>query len=136
MLKAVFFDLDGTLLPMDEQEFAEGYFRFLCAKMMPSGYEPRKLIDTIWKGTAAMMANDGSKTNEQAFWDCFAGVYGKEALKDAGAFEDFYAHDFAKAKAFCKENPLARGIVDFCHSHVEKTVLSTNPIFPSTAQTV
>lgn len=29
MLKAVLFDLDGTLLPMDEKEFTEYYFGLL-----------------------------------------------------------------------------------------------------------
>lgn len=32
MLKAVIFDLDGTLLPMNEDEFTKGYFSLLCKK--------------------------------------------------------------------------------------------------------
>ena len=33
MLKAVLFDLDGTLLPMDQDKFVECYFGLLCKKM-------------------------------------------------------------------------------------------------------
>lgn len=55
MIKAILFDLDGTLLPMDQDEFTKGYFRLLAAKLAPYGYEPKTLIDTIWAGTAAMV---------------------------------------------------------------------------------
>ena len=47
-IKAILFDLDGTLLPMDQDLFTEGYFRLLAEKMAPYGYEPKKLIDAIW----------------------------------------------------------------------------------------
>lgn len=33
MIKAIFFDLDGTLLPMDEKEFTNLYFELLANKM-------------------------------------------------------------------------------------------------------
>ena len=47
MLKAVLFDLDGTLLPMDQDAFVEGYFGLLARKMIPYGYEPEKLVKAI-----------------------------------------------------------------------------------------
>ena len=55
MIKAILFDLDGTLLPMDQDEFTKGYFKLLAAKLAPYGYEPKTLIDTVWAGTAAMV---------------------------------------------------------------------------------
>ena len=48
MLKAVIFDLDGTLLPMNEDEFTQGYFSLLCKKLSKSGYEPNELINAVW----------------------------------------------------------------------------------------
>ena len=32
-LKMILFDLDGTLLPMDQDVFTESYFKLLCKKM-------------------------------------------------------------------------------------------------------
>ena len=32
-IKMVLFDLDGTLLPMDMDEFTSGYFRLLAKKL-------------------------------------------------------------------------------------------------------
>lgn len=134
MLKAVFFDLDGTLLPMDEKVFTEGYFRFLVKKVSPCGYEPKKLIDTIWKGTYLMVKNDGRKSNEEVFWDCFSSVYGENSLKDKSFFDEFYLNEFREAKSFCKENPLAKEIVSFVKKKGLKCILSTNPFFPREGQ--
>ena len=80
MLKAVFFDLDGTLLRFDENKFLKMYFQLLCEKTAKIGYEPKKLIDTIWKGTALMYHNNGDKTNEVVFWEAFQEEYGKEFI--------------------------------------------------------
>ena len=68
-ITTVLFDLDGTLLPMDQDVFVKDYFSRIAAKVAPAGYDPKQLIDTIWRGTAAMVKNDGSKTNEEAFWN-------------------------------------------------------------------
>ena len=46
--KAVLFDLDGTLLPMDQERFTKTYFQLLAAKLAPLGYDPAKLVDSIW----------------------------------------------------------------------------------------
>ena len=37
---------------------------------------PKALIGTIWKGVEAMVLNDGSMTNEDAFWKCFEEISG------------------------------------------------------------
>ena len=75
-LTTILFDLDGTLLPMDNDEFTRGYFKLLAAKMAPLGYEPKRLVDAVWTGTAAMVKNDGSRSNETAFWQAFGQIYG------------------------------------------------------------
>ena len=100
-MKIVMFDLDGTLLPMDQDVFVNGYFSFLAKKMAPHGYEPQKLVKAIWGGTAAMVKNDGTCTNEEAFWRFFTGVYGEGARADIPLFEEFYANEFQRARQFC-----------------------------------
>ena len=47
-LTTVLFDLDGTLLPMDQEAFTTGYFKLLAKKLAPHGYEPKSLVDAIW----------------------------------------------------------------------------------------
>lgn len=134
MLKAVFFDLDGTLLPIDENDFIKGYFSLLAKKVLPHGYETDKLTKCIWGGTERMIKNDGTKTNEEFFWSFFTSIYGEEKLKDKPIFDDFYIHEFKDAKIYCEENPFAKEIIDFCNANLERTILSTNPFFPREGQ--
>lgn len=133
MLTTVLFDLDGTLLPMDQELFTKTYFKLLAAKLAPHGYEPEKLIDGVWKGTAAMVKNDGSRTNEEAFWSCFSDIFGENALKDKPIFNDYYENDFQNAASVCGFNGDAKKTVDLCLSLKLRIALATNPIFPSVA---
>jgi FMN phosphatase YigB (HAD superfamily) len=131
--KTVFFDLDGTLLPMDQDVFTTGYFRFLAQKLGPYGYEPKTLVRSIWAGTAAMAANDGSRTNEEAFWKRMEEIYGEKVLNHKVLFEEFYRDDFQCARQFCGFQPLAAEVVRSLRRRGISTVLATNPIFPSYA---
>lgn len=126
--QAIFFDLDGTLLPMDLEVFTNTYFGLL-AKRFPQ-FDSKVLLDSIWKGTKAMITNDGSMTNEARFWTTFAQLMGADVLEQVSEFDRFYLTDFHKAKAICGENPMAREIINFAHEKAEHVVLATNPLFP------
>jgi len=132
-MKTVLFDLDGTLLPMDQDAFVRGYFGYMVRMMAPHGYEGEKLIRTIWAGTAAMVGNDGSCSNEEAFWRCFASVYGEEARRDIPLFEEFYATEFQKARSLCGFTPKAAQTLQLVRALGADAVLATNPLFPAVA---
>ena len=70
-VKAVLFDLDGTLLPMDQDQFVMSYFMGLAKWLAPKGYDSGKLKEVFWSGVAAMVKNDGTRTNEEAFWKVY-----------------------------------------------------------------
>lgn len=130
-IKAVLFDLDGTLLPMDQDVFVNYYFKAMAAKLAPLGYEPQKLINAIWAGTGAMVKNDGSRINEQVFWDVFAGVFGPKSLKDKPVVDSFYEEEFIAAKEACGFQPLACQAVELVKATGRQAILATNPIFPA-----
>lgn len=90
---------------MDNDAFTKSYFKLLAAKLAPHGYDPRQLVEAIWAGTASMVKNDGSESNEAAFWKRFAGIFGEKALADKPLFDEFYEKEFQTAKAFCGSNP-------------------------------
>ena len=133
MLKAIFFDLDGTLLPMDYDDFCKMYFSMLTDKLSERGYPPKEITEAVWSGTKAMLQNDGSKTNEKVFWIDFEKHFGKLSLSDRSAFDEFYRNDFNKISAICSLNPSAKDIIKTVKSLGFISVLATNPVFPSIA---
>ena len=132
-VKTIMFDLDGTLLPMDQDVFIKVYFSGLAKKLAPYGYEPQKLLDTIYKGVAAMVANDGSCNNEAAFWNLFTSVYGEKAREHEPVFYDFYKNEFQQVKESCGFKKEAKEVVELCKEKGFRVVLATNPLFPSIA---
>ncbi|MBQ7408486.1 MAG: HAD family hydrolase [Clostridia bacterium] len=133
MIKVVLFDLDGTLLPMDQDVFIKNYFGMLAKHLAPHGYQPEKLIGAVVKGTEAMILNNGKITNEQAFWQLFEGVYGVGSRKDEGLFARFYEEQFDKIKLVCGFNEMALKAVQTVKRRGFRVALATNPIFPAVA---
>ena len=132
-ITTVLFDLDGTLLPMDQDIFTKTYFKLLAKRLAPLGYEPGKLVESIWAGTLAMVKNDGSCTNQDAFWKVFYKIYGPEAQKDKSVIDAFYTGEFNQARAACGFAPAASEVVAQLKAAGKTVVLATNPIFPAVA---
>lgn len=133
MIKLVLFDLDGTLLPMEQEKFVKAYFGSIAMRMSSYGYDPDELIKTIWLSTGAMIKNDGSKSNEEVFWDSFAKTYGQKSLADKIQFDNFYIEQFDDLKATCGYNPKACETIHKIKESGLRVALATNPIFPPIA---
>lgn len=132
-VKYVLFDLDGTLLPMDQDRFIEAYFGGIAAYMAPHGYDPKTLIGAIWKGTEAMIRNDGTLSNEEAFWKVFTGIFGPESINAEPILEVFYKTEFQKVQQVCGFDENAVKAVSAVKARGFRTALATNPIFPRIA---
>lgn len=134
MLKAVLFDLDGTLLPLDQAYFTKTYFETLSACMARHGYEPEALVKAVWAGTRAMMRNDGGDTNDAVFWKTFASLCGEKALADRPLFDAFYRNEFNGLRAVCGFNPQAAALVQALKAKGRGLILASSPLFPRIAQ--
>ncbi len=132
-VKAVLFDLDGTLLPMDQNVFVKTYFGLLAKKAAPHGYEPKRLVEVIWKGTSAMVKNDGTRTNEDVFWDVFANEFGEASRAEKTVFDAFYENEFEEVRSVCGFDPECVKTVHDLKANGYRVILATNPIFPMVA---
>ena len=132
-ISVVLFDLDGTLLPMDQDVFLKTYLGMLANRMAPYGYDPKNFVSGIWQGTMAVIANDGSRINEDVFWEAFSAIQGKDTLADIKYFEAFYREQFDDVCSVCSFNTEARVTVDKIKSAGLRIALATNPVFPSIA---
>lgn len=132
-ITTVLFDLDGTLLPMDLDVFVKAYFGAIAKKMAPYGYDPEQLIGAIWKGTGAMVSNNGQQTNEQAFWQVVSHILGERVWQDQKLFDQFYIENFDDLRSICGYDPMAAKIVYRLKEKGYRVVLATSPIFPALA---
>ena len=132
-IKAVLFDLDGTLLPMDLQTFIKGYFSALTKAMAERGFEAKKFSKALLAGVDVMVNNDGSDTNENRFWNTFEAVYGEEARSREHLFNEFYEGDFQNLSALCGVMKEAAIAVKKIKDMGLRVVLATNPVFPPIA---
>lgn len=133
MLKAILFDLDGTLLPMDQELFTKAYFKCLSEYLLPLGYKPKELIDEVSYGTYAMVKNRGEKTNESVFWETFTKKY-VNAVQDKPLFDKFYLTKFEDLKSACGFDNRVSSLIQLLNSKGFTLVLASNPIFPKVAQ--
>lgn len=133
MYQAVFFDLDGTLLPMDNEYFVQVYFSQIAEFFHPHGYDKKKLIQGIGAGTMAMIENDGKQRNEDVFWSVFSQIMGPMIREAEPLFEEFYRTGFLKTREICGYNPVSRQVVDYLQARDIPLILATNPMFPPIA---
>ena len=133
MITTILFDLDGTLLPMDLDLFMKEYMRTLTAKVAPLGFDTQKLISVILRGTKAMMANDGSQTNEDLLWDMFVAEFGEDARTTDSVFMDYYHNEFQEIRNVCGFDSAAAACIHEIKKMGFRVALATNPLFPAIA---
>lgn len=132
-MNTILLDLDGTLLPMDQNQFVEIYFHTAAKKFVNFKFDPDEFMKGIWSGTKAMILNDGSRKNEECFWDTFSSIFGEEVRKLEPEFTKFYLNEFRDAKIATRPTSLAKESIKTLKSKGYKLVLATNPIFPQVA---
>lgn len=133
MITTCLFDLDGTLLPMDQEQFIKAYFSGLVNAMAPYGYDPQLLVKAIGAGTMAMIQNDGSAPNEAVFWKTAKQVFGRDIQEGEPRFLHFYENEFQQVQKACGKNPQAADAIAAIRAMGYRTILATNPLFPPVA---
>ncbi len=131
-MKTILFDLDGTLLPMDQDKFVKEYFTRLSKWLAPYGYDSKLLVENIWKGFVGMVQNNGNLLNEDVFWNVFKQSFGEHVIEDQPVFEKFYQSEFQKIKDVCGFTKQAKEVIDTLKDSYQ-LILATNPVFPRIA---
>ncbi|MGD9887356.1 MAG: HAD family hydrolase [Bacilli bacterium] len=133
MIKTILFDLDGTLLPLDEDQFIKRYFDLLGKKFYSLGYNPQTMLDAVWEGTKAMVNNSGFISNEDCFWNAFEKKTGllRQAIEQELIL--FYENDFDFVQKASISNPNVKEIIASLIEKKVPLILATNPIFPQIA---
>ncbi|MHB0935517.1 MAG: HAD family hydrolase [Armatimonadota bacterium] len=131
-IRAVLFDLDGTLLENNVPIFFDSYFRRLAGwvdQLIP----PEAFLQHLNAATSAMLKNDGTRTNETVFAETFYPLIGRPRAEMEPLFMDFYAREFPKLREYTIRRPEAQRVVARAVELGLDVVVATNPLFPDTA---
>lgn len=130
MTTTILFDLDGTLLPMDTEEFVKKYFQELSSKMK-SYFTLEEITKTVWRSTKYMIDHeDATKTNEEAFFEDFYERVNLEAEVLNPIFEEFYEKDFNNIRKISTQNTHMIEAIQLLKEKGYTLVVATNPLFP------
>ena len=131
--RAVFFDLDGTLLPMDVEEFMGAYMKKLGAFFAQRGVDPQQFGAAMKAGIKAMAHHSGDITNDQAFFKAFYECVDEGERDWMAQFMEFYETEFPSIGDTVTPNPAAARAVEALAAKGYTLVLTTMPMFPLVA---
>ena len=131
--KAIFFDLDGTLLPMDVEVFLKDYFRSLGGYAAQCGMDAAALVKAVEVSVFAMMRHEPGVLNSQAFWAAFEREWGSVGPEVQEFFDGFYERVFGSLETGCKANPAAARAIGALLEKGYPLYLTTMPLFPRIA---
>ncbi len=133
-IKAVFFDLDGTLLPLEQDYFLKKYISALARYVAVRGIDAEKSTNCLLEGTKAMLLNNGEKTNKEAFWQTFFALFGAQSQEVVDFSDEFYTTEFKNLRLLTSNNDFAKLALELAHKDDKKVILATNPVLPMQAQ--
>ncbi|MDO9556210.1 MAG: HAD family hydrolase [Coriobacteriia bacterium] len=134
-MRAVLFDLDGTLLDIDLESFLQRYFSELqgVAQSLKTELDASAVIQAIKESTGAMMRPHVGLTNREVFYADFMRRTGIDLDMEWSAFDRFYTEVFPTLGRHCRPAEGARVAVESALSLGLRVAVATNPIFPRIA---
>lgn len=134
-IKAILFDMDGTLVDISMQNFLPKYFGAISKKVAHL-VPPEKLVAQLRASTDAMVNNtDPSRTLADAFNAHFFPKLGLSREQLEPLFMDFYANEYGALGATAKRIEGVRDVLTRAFATQRQVVVATGPFFPLTAIT-
>ncbi len=133
-MRAVLFDLDGTLLDLDLGGFLERYFAALGAASAPLAERASgDFMTAMHEAVGAMMEEHGTITNRDVFYDALLARTGIDLNEHWDVYERFYEEVFPTLGEGTRPARGARRAVTAALDAGLKVAVATNPIFPRRA---
>jgi HAD superfamily hydrolase (TIGR01549 family) len=131
-IKAILFDLDGTLLELNMDLFVPQYLKLLAGNFVHL-MKPNKFISQLMKASTAVDKNDGKRTNEEVFAEAFFPLIGHSPEEIMPIIDNFYITDFPKLRQYSQRKPEAREVIKKVFEKGYDVVIATTPLLPKTA---
>ncbi len=131
-LRAVLFDLDGTLLQVEMGRFIPTYVNGLAAHFADFA-DRRRFADTLVAATFALIRDTSdSQTNEELFLAALERHLGIGPALFRQRLQAYAGDGLQSLGALIEPLPLARDILASCFARGWTVIIATNPVFPRT----
>ncbi len=131
-MRAILFDLDGTLLDIDLGAFLRRYFAAL-GSVAERHFPGAGVMPAVIASTEAMQLPHPGRTNRQVFNQDFVARTGVDMDEHWDVFERFYVEDFPALGDGGRPAKGALRAVDTARAVGVEVVVATQPIFPRRA---
>ncbi len=130
IIRAVLFDLDGTLVDVDMNRFVPIYLRRLT-EYMSDQVDPAQAIQALHHAVAAMFANtDAKRTLESILLEVLESELAISPERYGECLQQFCQNDLDELRPLVTGHPLSGQLIESSQSRGWEVVLATNPIFP------
>lgn len=130
-MNTILFDLDGTLLSMDNNLFIKYYFGSLT-KLFPH-IDSQLFIEKLFEATKAMVTNTSGNSNEEVFLNIFLPFLEINREDFLNKMNQYYLQDFLVVKQATWKNEWLIKAVKVLKEKGYQLAIATNPIFPMIA---
>ena len=131
-IKAILFDLDGTLIEVNLKLFIPEYLKLLASNVSHL-VRQSKFISKLMIASQEVDKNNGNKTNEEVFAEAFFPLIGYAREEMNPLFDKFYEQDFPKLRQYTRRKPAARKVMETAFERGYDVVIATTPLLPETA---
>lgn len=131
-INTILFDLDGTLLSIDMNEFEEIYYTSL-SNAFKSIIAPDNFMAILYSSVKAMVKNKEKRTNEEVFMSAMKEHVGDELPAFQKHFIRYYENDFSVLRNAVNKNTDMLEALDILKEKGYELVIATNPLFPKFA---
>ena len=129
-IQAVLFDLDGTLIDVDMDQFIPIYLQRLT-QYMSGQVSSARAVKAIQHAVAAMFANtDADRTLESILHEVLESELAVSPARYSECLEQFCRNDLELLRPMVTSHPLSTQLIKSSLAKSWKVVLATNPIFP------
>ena len=126
--RTLFFDLDGTLLDISDEEFERSY-SLEAYKHFKDKIDLESFLSHLITGTALMIKHTSNEPVVNSFFNYFAPKVNLSVEEAIQRFVDFYETNFDKLQESCRKIDIVPKLIIIAKELGYKLVLATQPLF-------
>jgi len=131
-INTILFDLDGTLLSIDMNDFENIYYSSLSESFKE--ILPKKdFMGLLYNSVTAMVKNTEHRTNEEVFMEAMRSQVKDELDTYTALFSQYYETGFKVLRNAVKDTKEMQLATELLKKKGYDLVIATNPLFPKTA---